>query len=140
MGTLVYMSPEQASSQEISTASDIYSVAVIMQKLLTGDYPYTFTDTNSLHKQIIDAHVIQLDSLPKDYQALIKSMTAKDPLDRPTALELKLKLTAIKNKPLKKKQNRRNYIIGFILTFLLSSAHLATVSASYSKTEKSELP
>lgn len=39
-GTLLYMSPEQLLRKEVTTASDIYSMAVIAYEMLTGRRPF----------------------------------------------------------------------------------------------------
>jgi len=119
MGTLIYMSPEQAAIQEVSKASDIYSFAIIMHEMLTGNLAYDISDTEDLLQQVIKAKLVISDSLPKEYQSLIHSMTCIDPDKRPTAKELHHELLQIKSLPEKKKQSRKLSIIIVIITLLI---------------------
>ncbi len=47
MGTLPYMSPEQArgATDEVSTLTDVYALGVILFKLLSGQFPYPVEGT-----------------------------------------------------------------------------------------------
>ncbi len=40
MGSVFYISPEQAQGHELNEASDLYSVGVVLYQMLTGDLPY----------------------------------------------------------------------------------------------------
>jgi serine/threonine protein kinase len=41
MGSIYYISPEQAQGHELHEASDLYSVGVVLYQMLTGSLPYT---------------------------------------------------------------------------------------------------
>ena len=41
MGSVYYMSPEQAQDMELHETSDLYSVGVVLYQMLTGKLPYT---------------------------------------------------------------------------------------------------
>jgi serine/threonine-protein kinase len=86
LGTAAYMAPEQASGQNVTAASDLYSVGVILYEMLTGRLP--FPGDNPV--QVMYRHVNELPPPPRSLnrqipvgtEALILRALAKEPADR----------------------------------------------------------
>ena len=54
IGSPAYMSPEQIRMEDVSHQTDIYSLGVLMYKLLTGRLPYTASSQASLTYEILN--------------------------------------------------------------------------------------
>jgi predicted ATPase len=89
VGTVLYMSPEQARGEPVGTASDIFSLGVVVYELATGQHPL-WADTEAA---IVDAIIHQSPfpirqlnpEVPAALDALVQHMMAKDPHLRPSA-------------------------------------------------------
>jgi Tol biopolymer transport system component/predicted Ser/Thr protein kinase len=66
MGTIAYMSPEQASGIEVDHRSDIFSLGVLMYELLTGVLPFKGVSTASTLDAIIYHQPATLTSINKE--------------------------------------------------------------------------
>jgi serine/threonine-protein kinase len=93
MGTAQYLSPEQARGAEVSGASDLYSVGVVLYEMLTGEVPFTGdTAVEIAMKHVNDAPrppSATAPGIPADLDRVVLRCLAKNPADRyQTAEEL----------------------------------------------------
>jgi cytoskeletal protein RodZ len=99
MGTAQYLAPEQATGQTATGVSDIYSLGVIGYECLTGRRPFSGESQIAIAlAQVNDAPPPLPETLPKPVRALLMSMLAKDPKNRPaSAIKLSEAAEAIRH-------------------------------------------
>ena len=85
MGTAQYLAPEQATGQQATGSSDIYSLGIIGYECLAGHRPFTGESQIAIAlAQVNDDPPMLPDSIPEPVRALIMSMLSKEPEDRPS--------------------------------------------------------
>ena len=97
LGTAHYISPEQAQGKELTSASDIYSLGIVLYEAATGRLPFDGPDAVSVAlMQVKDAPVPPREINPKidpGLESIIMCALAKNPADRfATANDMRLAL------------------------------------------------
>src|SRR5262249_44303304 len=99
VGTLLYMSPEQAQAVPVDAATDIFSLGLVLYELATGQHPFRADSEGGLLQAIVAQAPVPPARLNSEVsvplEALILHMLAKDPRLRPTAVEVEAALTQL---------------------------------------------
>ncbi len=83
LGTVAYMSPEQAAGRPVDARSDIFSFGVMLYELVTGRQPFAGTSDLLTLQAIIHGEPEPLpEALPVDIRLVLEKALAKDPADR----------------------------------------------------------
>ena len=89
IGTAHYMSPEQATGNQVTSASDIYSLGVIAYEMFAGRRPFEAETPVGVSAAHVHSPVPPLPpSVPSGIADLIMEALAKDPASRPASAEL----------------------------------------------------
>ena len=92
VGTPKYMSPEQASGEAVTAASDVYSLGLLAYQLLTGDMPYSAPTPLGW----LAAHVVETSpsvaklrpDVSPDLALLVDRCLSKRPAERPSPQDI----------------------------------------------------
>jgi serine/threonine protein kinase/Tol biopolymer transport system component len=83
VGTVAYMSPEQASGQPLDTRSDIFSFGVVLYEVLAGQRPFTgASDPDVLHAIVHRPAASLPEDVPLPLRMVVEKALEKDPADR----------------------------------------------------------
>jgi hypothetical protein len=104
LGTPQYMSPEQWSDQVIAFQSDLWSIAIVLYKILTGDVPFKGKTYLALARAIRSEQAPEpskiREGLPLEVDAFFQKALHKDPEQRfASAVEMSQAFEAIKERP-----------------------------------------
>jgi eukaryotic-like serine/threonine-protein kinase len=84
MGTAAYISPEQARGEDVTAATDIYSLGLVLLEALKGEREYTGTPIEAALARLHRSPEIP-ETLSPEWRSLLGAMTADDPAIRPNA-------------------------------------------------------
>ncbi len=128
VGTIRYMSPEQARGEPATIASDIYALGLLLQELITGEPAYEPTATRmELLPLVAEGACRPPDQVTDaELRTLIRNATALDPAARPTAADFVRRITSIRKRPERRKRRLKwamavlMVIVAAAVTFSLS--------------------
>ncbi|PKY25038.1 kinase-like protein, partial [Rhizophagus irregularis] len=96
-GNLPYIAPEVIVGREYTFASDIYSIAILMWEISSGQTPFiNYEHENDIVMNIINGIRPKIvPGTPLEYKNLMKECWDADPLKRPDAITLEEKMQKI---------------------------------------------
>jgi predicted ATPase len=101
VGTLRYMSPEQACAQPVTSATDIFSLGLMLYELATGAHPFSASSDIALVSAMLTAPApsasLANPTIPPAIDALLVSMLDKNPERRPSAANVEATLLAFRS-------------------------------------------
>ncbi len=86
MGSVYYISPEQAQGHELAATSDLYSFGVVLYQMLSGKLPYTGESPITIALKHVSSPVPELDrdtlAIAPALAAIVGKLLQKTPSDR----------------------------------------------------------
>jgi beta-lactam-binding protein with PASTA domain/tRNA A-37 threonylcarbamoyl transferase component Bud32 len=86
MGSVFYLSPEQAQGHELAATSDLYSLGIVLYQMLSGVLPYTGESPITVALKHVSNPVPALDAGDSEISpalaAIVKKLMQKDPAAR----------------------------------------------------------
>lgn len=103
MGTVAYMSPEQARGEPLDARSDLFSLGVVLYEKATGQHPFTGTTTAVVFDHILNqspvAPISLNPQLPVEFENILNKTLEKDrELRCQSAAELRADLKRLQRK------------------------------------------
>jgi hypothetical protein len=87
IGTVSYLSPEQAMGEPVGPPADIYALGLVLLECLTGEKAFPGGATEAIMGRVLRDPDVPASFSP-EWVRLLRAMTARKPEDRPSAREV----------------------------------------------------
>ncbi|MGA4728810.1 serine/threonine-protein kinase [Micromonospora taraxaci] len=90
LGTPAYLAPERLEAGEVLPACDVYALGLLLHRVLTGRLPWPAEAQSGMlraHTHVEPAPLPPIDGVPSEVHRLYRWCLARDPADRPPAVE-----------------------------------------------------
>ncbi len=102
VGTVMYMSPEQARAEPATPLSDVFSLGLTLQHLFTKLPPYTNSNRGELIKHVMAGKTNPISGVDRDVRQTLRQMLQAEAIKRPNAREVLARLQKIKERPVRR--------------------------------------
>jgi TolB-like protein/Tfp pilus assembly protein PilF/predicted Ser/Thr protein kinase len=82
VGTVAYMSPEQARGEDVDCRTDIWALGVVIYEMLAGELPFKGEHDQAVIYSILNAEPRPLTGLPVELERVVNRALAKNPEER----------------------------------------------------------
>ena len=165
MGTINYMSPEQAQAGATDQRTDIWSTGVMLYEMVAGKMPFTGATSSHTIVQILEKDPLPLSKdVPAELERIVLKAMAKDPDERyQTAKDMLIDLRSLKRRlevqaeiertsspsterpaaigdqPRAAQGNKRGVVIALVTVMVLVTAAIFGISMWRSTRERAKL-
>ncbi len=91
IGTVAYMSPEQARGERLDAKTDLFSLGVVMYEMATGRLPFEGNSAAEIFASLLTRDPAPVESvnpaMPEEFDPIVARLLAKDPAERYASAE-----------------------------------------------------